>query len=68
MVRVIGFKGWDLSTGKMMPSRLKATAGALDRNRSAQPIAGSEEDVPDAAIDGNGFYNPDARPPPGETR
>ena len=51
MVRVIGFKGWDQSLGKMMPSRLKATAGALDRNRSAQPIA---------AIDGNGFYNPDA--------
>ncbi|WP_395614539.1 hypothetical protein [Allosphingosinicella sp.] len=68
MVRVIGFKGWDQSLGKMMPSRLKATAGALDRNRSAQPIAGSEEDVPDAAIDGNGFYDPDARPPPGETR
>lgn len=60
MVKVIGFKGWDQETGKMMPSRLKATAGALDRNRSAQPIRGSEEDVPDAAIDGNGFYNPDA--------
>jgi len=28
MVRVIGFKGWDQSKGKMMPSRLKATAGA----------------------------------------
>jgi len=68
MVRVIGFKGWDQSLGKMMPSRLKATAGALDRNRSAQRIPGSEEDVPDAAIDANGFYNPDARPPPGETR
>jgi hypothetical protein len=60
MVKVIGFKGWDQEKGKMMPSRLKATAGALDRNRSAQPIQGSEEDVPDAAIDGNGFYNPDA--------
>ena len=68
MVRVIGFKGWDQSLGKMMPSRLKATRGALDRNRSAQPIAGSEEDVPDAAIDGNGFYNPDAGIPPGKTR
>ena len=67
MVRVIGFKGWDRSTGKMMPSRLKATAGALDRNRSAQPIAGSEEDVPNSAIDGNGFYNPDAPGPRGET-
>ena len=60
MVRVIGFKGWDQSKGKMMPSRLKATAAALDRNRSAQPIAGSEEDVPTSAIDGNGFYDPDA--------
>jgi hypothetical protein len=68
MVRVIGFKGWDQSLGKMMPSRLKATAGALDRNRSAQPIAGSEEDVPLATIDGNGFYNPDARIPPGAPR
>jgi hypothetical protein len=67
MVRVIGFKGWDQSLGKMMPSRLKATRGALDRNRSAQPIAGSEEDVPDAAIDGNGLYNPDAGTPPGKT-
>ena len=65
MVRVIGFKGWDQSKGKMMPSRLKATAGALDRNRSAQPIAGSEEEVPNSAIDGNGFYNPDAGPRPG---
>ena len=44
----------------MMPSRLKATAGALDRNRSAQPIAGSEEEVAASAIDGNGFYDPDA--------
>ena len=68
MVRVIGFKGWDQSKGKMMPSRLKATAGALDRNRSAQRIAGTEEDVPEAAIDGNGFYNPDAGIPPGKTR
>jgi hypothetical protein len=68
MVRVIGFKGWDQSKGKMMPSRLKMTARALDRNRSAQPIAGSEEDVPDSAIDGNGFYNPDLKSPPGKTR
>jgi hypothetical protein len=60
MVKVIGFKGWDQNKGKMMPSRLKATAAALDRNRSAQPIEGSEEDVPKTAIDGNGFYNPDA--------
>jgi hypothetical protein len=58
MVRVIGFKGWDQEKGKMMPSRLKATRGALDRNRSAQPIAGSEEDVPDSAINANGFYDP----------
>ena len=68
MVRVIGFKGWDQEKGKMMPSRLKATAGALDRNRSAQRIAGSEEDVPEAAIDGNGFYHPDAGSSPGKTR
>jgi hypothetical protein len=68
MVRVIGFKGWDQEKGKMMPSRLKATAGALDRNRSAQPIAGSEEDVPDSAIDGNGFYNPEAGRQPGKPR
>lgn len=68
MVRVIGFKGWDQDKGKMMPSRLKATAGALDRNRSAQPIAGSEEDVPNSAIDGNGFYDPDAGSPRGEPR
>ena len=60
MVRVIGFRGWDQETGRMMPSRLKATAGALDRNRSAQPIAGSEEVVAASAIDGNGFYDPDA--------
>jgi hypothetical protein len=68
MVKVIGFKGWDQSKGKMMPSRLKATAGALDRNRSAQPIAGSEEDVPNAAIDGNGFYDPEAARPAGKPR
>ena len=48
MVRVIGFRGWDQETGRMMPSRLKATAGALDRNRSAQPIAGSERAGRDA--------------------
>jgi len=60
MVKVVGFKGWDKTTGKMVVSRLKATAGALDRNRSAQPVEGSEEDVPQAAIDGNGFYNPPA--------
>ena len=60
MVRVIGFRGWDQEKGKMMPSRLKATAGALDRNRSAQPIKGSEEEVPEAAIYGNGFYDPGA--------
>ena len=60
MVRVIGFKGWDQNVGKMMPSRLKATAAALDRNRSAQPIPGSEEEVADSAIDGNGFYDPEA--------
>lgn len=60
MVRVIGFKGWDQEKGKMMPARLKATRGALDRNRSAQPIAGSEDDVPDSAIDANGFYDPGA--------
>ena len=52
MVRVIGFRGWDQEMGRMMPSRLKATAGALDRNRSAQPIAGSEEEVAASAIDG----------------
>lgn len=68
MVRVIGFKGWDQEKGKMMPSRLKATKGALDRNRSAQPIGGSEEDVPDAAIDANGFYDPDTKKPPLKTR
>ena len=60
MVRVIGFKGWDQAMGKMVVSRLKATAGALDRNRSAQPVKGSEEDVPLTAIDGNGFYDPAA--------
>lgn len=68
MVKVIGFRGWDQSKGKMMPSRLKATAGALDRNRSAQPIAGSEEDVPNSAIDGNGFYDPEAGSPAGKPR
>ncbi len=60
MVKVIGFRGWDQGKGKMVVSRLKATAGALDRNRSAQPVPGSEEDVPQAAIDGNGFYDPAA--------
>ena len=68
MVRVIGFKGWDQRLGKMMPSRRKATAGALDRNRSAQRIAGTEEDVPDSAIDGDGVYNPDDRLPSGKSR
>lgn len=60
MVKVIGFKGWDQGAGRMVTSRLKATAEALDRNRSAQPVEGSEEDVPKTAIDGNGFYDPDA--------
>ena len=44
----------------MVVSRLKATAEALDRNRSAQPVTGSEEDVPQSAIDGSGFYDPSA--------
>jgi hypothetical protein len=60
MVKVIGFKGWDQTRGAMVVSRLKATAEALDRNRSAQPVQGSEEDVPQAAIDDKGFYHPAA--------
>jgi hypothetical protein len=60
MVKVVGFKGWDQAAGRMVVSRLKATAAALDRNRSAQPVPGSEEDVPLSAIDGSGFYHPSA--------
>jgi hypothetical protein len=70
MVSVIGFKGWDQEKGRMMPSRLKATRGALDRNRSAQPIAGSEEEVPDSEIKAGGSYDPgpEARPSPAAKR
>ncbi len=56
MVRVYAFEAFDIFRDEMVVAEAKATLEAIKRSKHLVVVAGSEEEVDEAALDGDGLY------------
>ena len=59
MIKVYGYCKWDITTGGEVRAPSKATAEWIEQTES-QIIPGTEEEVSEADLDGNGVHRPRA--------